>query len=44
MHRDLSHKLDKALKIENEKEVLLIRLTVLENEINRIKARLDEIT
>jgi len=43
VHRDLSNKLDKALKIENEKETLLIRLTILENEVNRIKARLDEI-
>ncbi|NYB72707.1 hypothetical protein HZF24_00980 [Sedimentibacter hydroxybenzoicus DSM 7310] len=42
-HRDLNNKLDNALKIENEKELLLIRLTILENEVNRIKARLDEI-
>lgn len=42
-HRDLNNKLDNALKIENEKELLLIRLTILENEVNRIKARLEEI-
>ncbi len=42
-HRDLSNKLDNALKIENEKELLLIRLTVLENEVARIKTRLEEI-
>ncbi len=42
-HIDLSNKLDKALKIENEKEVLLIRLTILENEVNIIKTRLNEI-
>ena len=35
--------LDGALKIENEKELLLIRLTILENEISLIKARLEEI-
>ncbi len=42
-HLDLNKKLDNALKIENEKELLLIRLTILENEVARIKARLEEI-
>jgi len=42
-HRDLSNKLNEVVKVENEKETLLIRLTILENEINRIKARLQEI-
>ena len=42
-HHDLNKKLDNALKIENEKELLLIRLTVLENEVARIKARIEEI-
>ena len=42
-HLDLSRKLDDALKVENEKEVLLIRVTSLENEIRRLKARIEEI-
>lgn len=40
-HSDLSNKLDKALKIENEKELFLIRLNILESEVERIKARLN---
>lgn len=42
-HLDLSRKLDDALKVENEKEMLLIRVTRLENEIRRIKQRIEEI-
>lgn len=42
-HFDLSRKLDEALKIENEKEMLLIRVNRLENELRKIKARIDEI-
>lgn len=42
-HLDLSRKLDDALKVENEKEVLLIRVNHLESEIRRIKQRIDEI-
>lgn len=40
---DLSRKLDDALKVENEKEMLLIRVTGLENEIRRLKVRIEEI-
>ena len=40
---DLSRKLDDALKVENEKELLLIRVTSLENEVRRLKARIEEI-
>ncbi len=36
-HLDLSRKLDDALKVENEKEMLLIRVTVLENELRKVK-------
>ena len=36
-HLDLSRKLDDALKIENEKEMLLLRVNYLENEVHRIK-------
>lgn len=42
-HLDLSRKLDDALKIECEKELLLIRVNSLENEIRRIKERAEEI-
>ena len=36
-HFDLSRKLDEALKVENEKEMLLIRVNHLESEVRRIK-------
>ncbi len=42
-HLDLSRKLDEALKIDNEKEMLLIRVNRLENEIRRLKSRVEEI-
>jgi DNA anti-recombination protein RmuC len=42
-HLDLSRKLDNALKIENEKEMLLLRVTRLENELRRLKAKIEEI-
>ncbi len=42
-HLDLSRKLDDALKVENEKEMLLLRVNRLENEIRRIKQRIEEI-
>ena len=42
-HLDLSRKLDDALRVENEKEMLLIRVTSLENEVRRLKARIEEI-
>ena len=35
-HLDLSRKLDKALTVENEKEMALIRINMMENEIRRI--------
>lgn len=41
-HLDLVRKLDEALKVENEKEMLLIRVTSIENEIRRLKARIEE--
>ena len=43
-HLDLSRKLDKALEVENEKELLLIRVNYLESEVKRIKSRLAEIS
>ena len=42
-HLDLSRKLDDALKVENEKEMLLIRVNRLENELRRVKERIEEI-
>lgn len=40
-HLDLSRNLHEALKIDSEKEMLAIRVSVLETEIRRIKERLD---
>lgn len=40
-HLDLSRKLDDALRVENEKEMLLIRVNRLENELRQIKARIE---
>lgn len=42
-HRDLSRKLDDALKVESEKELLLVRVNLLEGELRKIKERLAEI-
>lgn len=42
-HLDLSRKLDEALKVENEKEMLLVRVNKLENELRRVKERIAEI-
>ena len=42
-HLDLSRKLDEALKVENEKEILLLRVNHLENELRKVKERLNQI-
>lgn len=42
-HTDLTRKLDDALKVENEKELLLIRVSYLEAEVKQIKERLSQI-
>lgn len=42
-HLDLSRKLDDALKVENERELLLIRVNMLENELRKVKDRLNQI-
>ncbi len=39
-HANLNRKLDEALKMENEKEMLLIRVNRLENELRQIKERI----
>ncbi len=42
-HLDLSRKLDEALRVENEKEMLMLRVTSLENEVRRLKAKVEQI-
>lgn len=42
-HLDLNRKLDNALKAENEKEMLLIRVNILENELRQVKERIEHI-
>lgn len=42
-HLDLSRKLDEALKVENEREMLLLRVNHLENELRKVKERLEQI-
>lgn len=40
-HLDLSRKLHEALYVENEREIMAIRLNILENELQRIKEQLN---
>lgn len=42
-HLDLNRKLDEALKIDTEKEMLIMRVNTLENELRRLKERIDRI-
>lgn len=42
-HLDLSRKLDNSLKSENEKELLIIRVRILEDELRKVKERLEQI-
>ena len=42
-HLDLSRKLDDALKDKKKKEMLLLRVTRLENELRRLKQKIEEI-
>lgn len=42
-HIDLSRRLDEVLKIDNEKEMLLIRVNSLENELRKVKERIESI-
>ena len=42
-HLNLSRKLDEALKVENEKEVLLIRINRLENGYRTLKEKVEAI-
>ena len=40
-HADLCRKLDEALKVESEKELLLVRTNIMENDIRKIKDTLE---
>ena len=42
-HYDLTRTLDEALKVEKEKEMLLIRVNRLENELRKLKERIEDI-
>lgn len=42
-HLGLSRKLDDALKVDSEKEMLLIRVNSLENEVRKLKERISSI-
>ena len=42
-HLDLSRKLDEAMKIDNEKEMIAIRVTILENELRKVKEQIEHI-
>ena len=39
-HLDLGRKLDQALAVENQKEMLLIRVNTLENEMRKLKEQM----
>ena len=36
----MSRKLDEALRVENEKEIIAIRVNILENELKKMKEQL----
>ncbi len=40
-HLDLSRRLHEALKVENEREIIAIRVNILEGELQRMKAQLN---
>ena len=42
LHLDLNRKLSEALKFENEKEMILLRVTHLENEMRSVKEQLNQ--
>lgn len=41
-HLDLSRRLHEAIEMNTEKEMMAIRLTSLENEVRRLKQRMDQ--
>ena len=40
-HLDLSRKLDDALKIDREKEMMVVKINILHGEVRRVKERVD---
>lgn len=40
-HLDLSRKLDEALKIDREKEMMVLKINILDGEVRRLKERVD---
>lgn len=40
-HLDLHRKLDNAMKFEKERELLLIRVNILESDLRKVKTRLE---
>lgn len=42
-HLDLSRQFEKTTKLDNEKEMLAIRVSMIETELRRIKTQLDQI-
>ena len=42
-HLDLYKKLDKAIEVNNEKELLLVRVNLLEDEVRRLKEQFNTI-
>ena len=42
-HLDLSRKLDEALRLEREKEILMHRVNRLKNELRRVKEWIEQI-
>lgn len=42
-HANLNRKLDEALTVESEKEMLLLRVNRMENELRRLKEQISEI-
>lgn len=42
-HLDLSRNLHEALKIDSEKEMMAVRVNILESELRRIKQKLNDI-
>lgn len=42
-HLNLSRKLDNALKVENEKEMLIIKVNILEDELRKLKEKINKI-
>ncbi len=42
-HHILNRKLDEALQVDNEKEMLMIRVNILESEVRKLKEQINQI-